>query len=189
MAQHHALGAAGGAAGVEDAHQFLARGHRVRHRLAGGDQFLVVPRFGGAGIVVGINQVKRNGFCQFDAHRSERLVHDKRRGTAVAQRVLDLGVAPADVGGDDHSTCPGDAEIEFEIAVGVQHQHRDPVAALHAELKQSAGQPCDTLADFAPAAAALAVDGRDPLRVGLQHPAQPLGHVHKSLDAPLWLRS
>jgi hypothetical protein len=167
VAQHHALGAAGGAAGVEDPGQLLARRHRVRNGRARGDQFFVILGLGRAGIVVGIDQFQRNGLCELDAHRGEGLVHHQHRGAAVMQGVLDLGAAPADVGWNDHRTGPGDAEIEFEITVGVEHQHRDAVTAPDAALLQSAGEFCDALADLAPAAAAIAIDGRNTCGFGL----------------------
>ena len=178
VAQHHALGTAGGAAGVEDAGQILARGHRVRNGLARSDQFLVVLRLRRSLIVIGIDQFHRHGFRELDAHFGKRLVDDEHRSAAVVQGVFDLGVAPADVGGHDHRARPGDTEIEFEVAVGIEHQHRDPVASLDAELLQPARELCDALADLAPGAAAVAVDGGDACRVGLQHPAQALGHIH-----------
>ena len=193
VTEHHALGAAGGASGVEDTGEILTRRHRVGDGLARRNQFLVVLRFGRPDIVVGINQFHRNRVSQFDAHGSEGLVHHQNRGAAVVQRILDLGMAPSDVGRHDDRAGPGNPQIKFEISIGVQHQHRDTVATFDAEVLQRARQPCDPVADLAPAAAAVAVDGRDPLRVGLQHPAQALGDVHEALpdipalDAPSWL--
>ena len=52
------------------------------------------------------------------------VVHDQQHRSAVAERILDLRRAPANVDRHDHRPRPCDSEIKFKVAVLFEHQHR-----------------------------------------------------------------
>ena len=63
MAEHDALGTAGGAAGVEDAAEVLALAHCIHDRRTARDQALVVLHAGGCLAVIGIDEIERKRGC------------------------------------------------------------------------------------------------------------------------------
>ena len=185
MAQHHALGTAGGAAGVEDTGEIVTLAHGVRDGLALRDQRFVVLHAGGRLAVIGIDQLEaRVGLGQGRADRCERLVDEQDLRAAIAHRVLVFQRAPADIERHDDGAGPADGEIELEIAVGVQRQHRNAIAVLGAESADSGGEASDAIADLAPVAPAFTADDREPVWIDLQRAAQSVRDVH--LDPP-WM--
>ena len=179
VAEHHALGAPGGAAGVEDSRKLLPLAHRVRHRRTACDQRLVILHAGGRVGVVGKDRrqvADRPG--KRGADRGEGAVDDQKPGAAIAQRVLVFKRAPADVERHDHGAGPCRRQIKFEIAVGIQHQHRDAVPAFDAERPERRRQPRHAIADLLPGPAAIAEDGRWSMPVDLQRAPQTVSHVH-----------
>ncbi|MEY9615340.1 hypothetical protein ABIF21_008214 [Bradyrhizobium elkanii] len=181
MAQHHALGAAGGAAGVEDAGEIVTAAHGIGHRCAARDQRLVILHAGRRLALVGIDQLQAgDGACQRRADRRKRLVDEQDRCAAVAQRVLVLQRRPADVERHDHGAGPADGEVELEIAVGVERQDRDAVAVQRAEGADRGGKAGDAVADLAPVAPPLTADDCEPVWIDLQRAPQSVRDVHSS---------
>ena len=129
VAQHHALGAAGGTAGIEDAGEVVRPPHRVRHRRRRFQQRLVARRTCRRRAIIGMDQPQRShALRELASELGERVIHHQRHRAAVAQRILDLRRAPADVHRHDHGAGPGDGKIQFQIAILVQHQHADAIA-------------------------------------------------------------
>ncbi|MNL63657.1 hypothetical protein D3C87_1878100 [compost metagenome] len=87
MAEHHALGETGGAAGVENAQQGVAATVRVFHRFVLGDQGFVVEHALGRFAVTGINH--QADALRLDGHLGaqflEGVIDDQHAGLRVVQ--------------------------------------------------------------------------------------------------------
>ena len=179
VAEHHALGTAGGAAGIEDAGKIGAIAHRIRHRLAAFDQRLVPFHSRRRFAFVGVDQLQaRNSLRQRRADGGKRLVDEQDVGAAIAHGVFVLERAPADVERHDDGAGPAGGQIKLEIAVGVERQHRDAVADAGAERTNSCGKPRHAFADIAPVSPPLAAHDGEPVRIDLQRAPQPVRDVH-----------
>ncbi|MNK85765.1 hypothetical protein D3C87_1056550 [compost metagenome] len=180
VAQHHALGKARGAAGVEDAGQVVVATARVGHGRGGLQQRLVAEHAGRRRAVAAVDhlaQAARLPAHLLD-HRAEGVVHQQQRGARVVQRVQDFGRRPADVAGVEHAAAPGHGHLVFEVARRVERQHGDAVALLHAEPLQGARQARDALGIGAKAQGAAGGAHGDPVGVLLHAAVQRLGQVH-----------
>ena len=62
--------------------------------------------------------------------RGEGLVNDQHPGFAVVEDKVDFWWGEAGIQGDNHASHTGAGIVEFEVAVAIEHQHRDTVAAL-----------------------------------------------------------
>ena len=126
MAEHHALGAVGRAARVED-------GERVA-LVDGG-----VERLGAALR----RQVGHVVFAD-DAHAVDEMasfvVHDGQHRAGGGQGVAHLLLSVADVEGRQHRAQAHDGEADDRPPHVVGHQHGDPVAVAHAEVPEAAGE-------------------------------------------------
>jgi hypothetical protein len=171
--EHHALGAAGGAAGVEQRGQGVAPCTAVfAGRVAGcrSGQGLQVQRCHAAG---------RQALGQ-------RGVGQQQRRFAVRQRIGQFGAAPAGVERAGHRTQPpaGQDGAHQPIVVGRQHGHA--IARADAPRSQRAGlaghrveQVAKGLVPDGAAAVDLAdVDQRGLVRMPLQRAVQALSQVH-----------
>ncbi|MNF38842.1 hypothetical protein D3C84_198020 [compost metagenome] len=183
---HDTLGKPGGAAGVHDAGKVFTAPPGVLHWRSLGNQLLETRHAGRHVTVTRINQQRRttgpgtNAFGQ----RSEVLIDDEDASTAIVQRIDDFRHAPADVHRIEHPAAPPHAHDVFQVAVGVQRQHANPVTGRHAEILQGARQASDPFAKFTVGVATLATDSRDVVRVLLQRALQALGHVHAVSSRP-----
>ncbi|MNO74353.1 hypothetical protein D3C76_653490 [compost metagenome] len=183
VAEHHALGEACGAAGVEDAEQGIALAARIFHRCAGGDQRLVAEHAFRGLAVAGVDHRAQGLRLGHDlpAQGEEGVVDDQHGGVRIIQGIDDLGGAPADVHRVDHRIGPGHGLVVLDVALRVDRQHRHAVTTDHAQLLQGSGQAGDALAEFGIAhAAALETDGGR-IRPPLQMAVQTLGDVHQNL--------
>ncbi|MCY1292660.1 hypothetical protein D9M70_418960 [compost metagenome] len=188
--QHHALGQAGGAAGVENHREVLAAAPAVLDRRALGDQPLERQHAGRRLAFVGVDQNRFTpglGDDRLD-QRQVHVVDDQHAGVAVVQRVDDLRRAPADVHRIEHRPGPPAGHHVLLEAVGVQRQHGDALAGLHAEVAQRPGQARDALGVLAVGAVAAAIDGRHLVGGHLQRRVQALGQVHGDLGWDSCLR-
>ncbi|MDT4853797.1 hypothetical protein FQZ97_880750 [compost metagenome] len=183
VADHHALGEAGGTSGVEDAQQRIAATAHVLHRLRIGQQCLVGKHALGSLAVAGIDQVAnglgqvRDGF----ANLLEAVVDNEHGRLRIVEGVDDLRHAPAGVHRIQHPVRPGHAQAVFDIALRVARQHGDAVAALQAQALQCTGQACNPAAKLGEGQALAQIT--DGSRIGtLLHMAmQALGDVHRNL--------
>ena len=96
------------------------------------------------------------------------VVHDQQHRSAVAEQILDLRRAPANVDRHDHRPRPCDSEIKFKVAVLFEHQQRDPVGAANPHRTQSTGDAGNTVARLRPGPLPVAEDRGDPAAVDLQ---------------------
>ncbi|MNO62651.1 hypothetical protein D3C76_533320 [compost metagenome] len=177
---HHALGQAGGAAGVHDHRKVVAAVARVGDGRGVGDQPFEGVHAGGSLAVAGVDQqrpVLRRGEDAF-GQRQELVVDDHVAGIAVVQRIDDLRDAPAGIHRIEHRAEPPAGQYVFQITVGVQRQHADAVARLHAEAAQAGGQARHALAQLAEGVPAVLVDGGDPLGIHLHGDLQTMGQLH-----------
>ena len=187
VAEHHALGASGGAAGIEDAGEIAALAHRIRHRRAALDQLFVIVHAGWRLAIIGINQLEaRDRIGERGGDGGKGLVDEQDAGAAVAHGVFVLQRAPADVERHDHGAGPAGREIELEIAVGIERQDRDAVAGLRAEGADAGGKPRHAVADLAPVLPPIAIDDGKAVRIDLQRAPQAVRDVHR--DTPRDLR-
>ncbi|MCY1361091.1 hypothetical protein D9M69_477470 [compost metagenome] len=183
VADHHAFGEAGGAAGVEDAQQGIATAAGIGDWLGGGQQRLARQHAGGCLTIPGVDQGAQGPGLLEDAqaYLDEGLVDYQHGGFGVVQGIGNLGQTPAGIHRIQHAIAPRYAECVFDIALRIAREHGDAFAAGHAQGLQGAGQARDTLAEFGEGdAATLVADGR---RVGpFRHVAvQPLGDIHPNL--------
>ena len=151
MAQHHAFGAPGRAAGVEDAGKLVVSCFSIRNRRGGREQaFVIRQRLRAGGLtVVGVNDRQRaDPLGDFAAHCRERGVDEHDLRAAVAKRILIFQRAPPYVQGYDDGPGPGDAKKELDIPVLVQTQNGDAVAAGDPQSLQRAGEPGDAVGQF-----------------------------------------
>ena len=180
VAEHDALGTAGGAAGIEDAAEIAADPHRIGHRRAALDQLFEIVHARRRLAVVGIDQLQAgDGLYERQADRRKRLVHEQDAGAAIAHGVLVLQRAPADVERNDHGAGPARRKVKLEIAVGVHRQHRDAIAGLRTEGADSRREPRHALADLAPVLPSLATDDGQAIRIDLQRTTQSMSDVHR----------
>ena len=140
VAEHHALGPAGGAAGVEDGGEIVAaaagvvRPARGRRRAARRTSSRPVRGSSPAWTTCVEVRVRRA-----DARdvAGEGVVDDEHAGVDLGERLGDLGDAPAQVDRDDDAARPQRRGEELVIAVGVQRQDRGALAVLDAQLLQA----------------------------------------------------
>ncbi|MNZ50325.1 hypothetical protein D3C78_681110 [compost metagenome] len=180
VGMHHTLGEARGAAGVHDQRQVLAAVPGVLHRRGVGDQLLermhasrcfTVAKMDQYGLAPGAGD---NPFDQ----RQEMVVDDQDACIAIVQRIDDLRYAPASVHRIEYRTHPPATQHVFQIAIGVQRQHSNPVTTAYAEATETGGQACNPLAKFAIGCATLSEDGGDTLGGLLHGGMQALSQMH-----------
>ena len=127
MGEHHALGRARRAAGVEDPGEVLLAdvGREVRRRGAR-EQLPRTPR-------------PCRSPCRRTAAGRRRAPGEQHLGARVLQGVAQLGVGVARVERDDHEPAPPGTPVQLEVAVAVRAHDRDAVALREAERR--AGHP------------------------------------------------
>lgn len=181
MAEHHPLGAAGGAAGVEDAREVGTAAHRIRNRLALRQQGFVAFHSGRHVAVIGIHQLQSGrGLRQACSCRCECLVDHQHQGAAIAQGVLVFERAPPDVERNDHRAGPCGRQIKFEVSVGIEREHRDAFAGSRPEPTQAARQPRYSFSDLAPVPSPVAKHGGEAIGIDLQRAPQSLRSIHRA---------
>ncbi|MCY1286702.1 hypothetical protein D9M70_356780 [compost metagenome] len=189
MAEHHALGEAGGAAGVEDAEQRIAATAGVFHGLAAFDQRLVAEHAFGSFAVAGMDH-RADGLRIGGDARAELLegvIDDQDGGIRIVQGIDDLRGAPADVHRVEHRIGPGHGLVVLDVALGIEGKHGHAVAAGHAQLLQRSGQAGDALAELGVGHAAAVDAYGGGIRAPLQVAVQALGDVHRKSCPLLFL--
>jgi hypothetical protein len=171
----------GGPAGVEQPGELVAAATGVLDRLVAGDELLERQRALGGRPVTGVDHGRQlgRGGPERGQHRGERVVDQQDVAVGVAQRVGDLGRAPADVDRVEHGVGPRHREQVLVVAVGVERQHRDAVTGPHAVRPQRRGQPADPVEDLGEGATAVAEDRRFCVGMLLDGPVQALRQVHE----------
>ena len=71
-------------------------------------------------------------------------VGDEDPGAGIGQRVLELGLRPAEVERDLRPPARGDAAVQLHERNRVERQHRDPIAWPRAELEEHRVEPFET---------------------------------------------
>ena len=130
VAQHGALGAPGGARGIDDGGE-VVRAARRRGVEGRGRRRGCLERAASLGI-------HRHGLHGPAARVHARLRHEERR-LGVAQEVIHLGGRVGGVQGHVHSACLQAAEIERHRLGGLRRLRHHPVPGRHAKPQQSAG--------------------------------------------------
>ncbi|MNM90030.1 hypothetical protein D3C81_1022760 [compost metagenome] len=180
VAQHHALGKAGGAAGVKDAGQVVALPVGILDRPAPGNQVLVVEHARRGLAVTGIDDVAQGP--GFGGHPGggflEGVVHDHDDGVGIVERIQDLSGAPTDIDRIQHRTGPGHRHEVFEIARRVQRIHRHAVTRGNTERAQRTGQPGNARAILGECQPLALEPHREVVGPLLQGAVQALRHVH-----------
>ncbi|PBI92112.1 hypothetical protein BKP43_20490 [Variovorax boronicumulans] len=181
VAEHHALGPAGGAAGVEHAGQVVSAAQRVGHGLALADQRFVFRHARGRLALAHVDPGGdgARGGAQFVRRRQELVVHEQDVRRAVVERVRHLGHAPARVDRVDHAAGPPHGQVVLQRAVGVEREHAHAIAGLHAQATQPTRQARDALAEFAVRARAALEHGGDGARAALHGAVQGLREVQR----------
>jgi hypothetical protein len=108
-----------------------------------------------------------SGIGERNTHGRKGLVDEEYPGAAIAHGVFVLQRAPADVERHDHRAGPAGREIKFEIAVGIQREHRNAIAGRSAERADAGGELCHAVADLAPVLAPVATDNGKAVRIDL----------------------
>ena len=150
---HHALGRAGGARGVHDGGEFVARAHRVTGQRRGlGDD--VVP--GGVGLlgVVGRQRVahagQAGGHAGFHAGPAVELADEQQLRAAVLQDLADGAGGQRGVQRHRDGAGHPDGVVGHQPVRGVLGQHRHPVARLDALGLQPRGHAPGLVHDLTP---------------------------------------
>ncbi|MND63790.1 hypothetical protein D3C80_551080 [compost metagenome] len=186
---HDALGKAGGTAGVHHAGQVMAPTAGIFDRRSCGDQLLPRQHAGRRFPFASIDNLGCTlgaGADAFD-HRQEVIIDKQDAGVAVIQRIDNLRYRPTGVDRVEHAPTPPGGLHVFQIPVGVQRQHADPVSVGHAQVAQRAGEPRHAVSELTKGAPALAENRDDLLRRLLQRTLQPLGQVHSQNSWILFL--
>ena len=152
VAQHHALGAARGAAGIEQRRQILPAAARIRRRRAAGDERLIGQRARRRRIAApGDHGLQARHLGQeFSGPVGQGRIEDEGHGLGIAELGQDLGLAQPRVERDEDAAAPAGSVVELDAAMAVLAQHRDAVAAFHAEAAQRPRQPCDPVDELVP---------------------------------------
>ena len=182
VAQHHALGAAGGAAGIKNAGQAVARVGIFLDLGMAIDQH-VMHGVGAGQRSVDADDGQRifDQFAQGGDQVPEGAIDEQYTATGVAQREGDFRRRPPIVDRHDHAAGPWHGKEDLKMPIGIQSDHRDPLAGRDAEGLKAAGQTRDALGQLAPGATAFTVDGCDAVRDLLVVAAQGLGNSHDAL--------
>jgi hypothetical protein len=186
VTEHHALGAAGGAAGVEDTGERVPAAAGVLDGLGGRDEFFEAVRAVGGGLVTGVDDVLQAGVGVVDALdvAGEGVVDHEESGVDLGEGGGDLRDAPAEVDRDDDPAGPQGRAEELVVAVGVEAQDRGALAVLDAELPECRRQPGDPVDRLGVGPRAAGADGGDPVGALLHDAVQTLGDVHGATSRP-----
>jgi hypothetical protein len=120
VTQHHSLGAAGRAAGVEDTRKIAAGAHCIWHRVVCQERFMALHSARRIAIVSIDQRQGGKGFRKRHANRCESSVDEQDARPAVPHGVLVLRRTPPNIQRHDHRTEPGSGEVKFQIPVRVQ---------------------------------------------------------------------
>ena len=138
MGQHRALGAAGGARGVEQRREVVGRALDRREGFR-----RRVGRVRQAALALGVERDERR--ARLVGRGLQRLapgrVADEDRGLGVADEVLDLGRGVAGVERQEDAAGADRAEVEHDRLDRLLDLGGDPVAGLHAEADEGVGHP------------------------------------------------
>ena len=187
VAEHHALGDAGRAAGVGDGGDRLGGQLGQRRRLER-DQLLVGHAVLRAGAVAEVDEVleQRAALPQRAGGLELRCVGAEHPRLAVVEHVGELRGRQARVEVVEDAAVGGNPDPALEVAPGVRCQHRDHVARCHGELRQAAAEPTDAARQLAVGDRAGCAAGRDTVAVQArgvrQGPAQRVLHLRNLID-------
>uniref|UniRef100_A0A0N4Z3R4 Transcriptional regulator n=1 Tax=Parastrongyloides trichosuri TaxID=131310 RepID=A0A0N4Z3R4_PARTI len=181
VAEHHPLGQAGGAAGVENARQVAISGQVLLGRFGSLDQaFMRQVRGRARRPVQGDQALDRALGQKLFGDGGELLAEAQNLDARVSQLESQFRRGQPGVQRCQHAPGPEHGEIGFEIEVAVVGQDGDPVAGLQPGLfVQAASQAGDAIADLAPGAATLAVDGGGAARGRDDGADEALGDSHR----------
>ena len=138
MREHHTLGKAGGATGVDNRSEHIGRAAHIFHGACRSDFFFQRQIALGGGFFAHVKAMAQgrqgigHGLC--DGHQG--IVHSQRAGAAVVQGVGHFGRCPAGVDRVDHQPRPGPGQQQLDHAVAVERQHRQALARLQTQRTQ-----------------------------------------------------
>ncbi len=150
MTQHDALRVSRRTAGVENAREILARATRVRHRPRIIHQPLQMLRARRRLPVSCVNE-NTQGLAlraQGGGDRSKCVVEYQDRGLRVIEGVSDFRGVPSDIAGIQYAARPGHRHQVFQIAIGIQCEHRDAIPRPHSQGLQDRGKAADPIAEL-----------------------------------------
>ena len=182
VGQHHALGPARGPAGVEQCcHIAVVRRGLFRRgwRRSRQARFVVRQARGASGVPGKQIPQLWQASAQRRRDARETVVYDQQARARIREAEGDLGGVPSDVDGHDYRARQRHGMVQLEIAQRVQHQHRDAVARLDAQIAQRIGYARHAIGEFAEGDRAIALVSRHGIRVKLTGAPQRISHVHR----------
>jgi hypothetical protein len=184
VAEHNALGPAGGAAGVEDGGQVVTAAPGVLDRFVAADELLEGFGARGGGAVAGVDDVLELLVGGPDAYdvAGEGVVDDEDAGIDLGKGLGDLREAPAQVDRDDDAAGPQRGAEELVVAIGVQGEDRGALAVPDAEVLKRAGEAGDAIDGLPVGPGAARTDGGDGVRPLLDGAVESLGEVQGGLS-------
>jgi hypothetical protein len=181
VGQHHALGTAGRAAGIEQRYDVVLIRERPvwRERRCGRQARFVIRHARGARAISGeqILQLRQAG-AQCGRNTRKVIVHHQQARAGIRQAEADLRRIPSNVDRHNDRARQRHGVVQLEIAQRIQHQHRDAVARLHAQIAQRASGPRHAIGELRKRDQTLAIAGRDGIRVKLPGAPQRISHIH-----------
>ncbi len=180
VAEHHALGKAGSAAGIEDTGQIVTGAARVRHRVGGVQDVFVVVHALGRVAVSGKDDCAQARHLGADrgGGGSEGIVNNQDFRARIVQRIGAFGRGPADVHRHHRAAGPDRGKEILDETVRVERQERDPVPRFHTECLKRPGQFLHPFEKLQPVVAALSENRGDTFGVDLRGAAQDRGNLH-----------
>ncbi|MNI30867.1 hypothetical protein D3C73_847280 [compost metagenome] len=180
VAEHHPLGQARGAAGVENARQILVGGQMLLSGFGRPDQPLVRQACVIRRAVHGDQAPDRALGQKLFGDSGELLAEAQNLDARVSQLESQFRRGQSGVQRRQHAPGPEHGEIGLEVGIAVVRQDGDPVADLQIRLiAQTSRQTGDAVADLAPGAATLAVDGGGARRSRDDGANEALGDSHR----------
>ncbi|MCY1417317.1 hypothetical protein D9M71_328490 [compost metagenome] len=184
VADHHPFREAGGAAGIENTQQRIAATAHILYRLVPGDKGFVAMHAFRSLAVAGVDQDGSDLRLAGDSpgHALEGIVDDQHGGFGIVEGIDDFRHAPAGVDRVEHGIGPGHGEEVFDIALRVEGQHGDAIAAVHAQALQAGGQAGDAIAELGEGEATPLVTNGRLVRALLDMTVQGLREIHWNLQ-------
>ena len=179
VAEHHAPGLAGRAAGVEQGGERVTPGAGVGDRRCR-YELLVGPHARRWRIVV---EVEHHLDCrqlpgQRNGMRLHGAVNEQHARPGIFENVPDLGRCQPGVHRRHDGAQPRDGVHQLEVMVAIECQDGDPITGLHAGFVKSTGDPRDAVGRLRPDAPPVSEHRGLFPRPDLRCTPQPLGQIH-----------
>jgi hypothetical protein len=108
-------------------------------------------------------------------------VNDEHPGFTIIEDKVDFRRGQASIQGYDNRPHAGTGIVEFEVAVAIEHEHRDTIATLDAQLRQSTCQTIRAVGKLIPGILGLTTTDSSAVSGNLYGMSQSLCNVHLCL--------